>query len=132
MAAELRRALGGPVDEELVWLALGKLDEGGLLDPPLGAARTDVGRRRLLKKMALTAGLSIALPAVWSIVAPTPAYAASTVACFNAIGCMGANQPAGCCNNGGMAGTCSGPDACGGTSSTCAGQRCTSLTRGYW
>jgi len=114
-------------DEELVWMALGQLDDGALLDPALGDDRVDVGRRRMLKKMALTAGLSIALPAVWSIVAPTPAYAASgSVSCFPASDCTDPGKPAGCCNNGGgHAGTCTGAGMCMGTSSTCSGQPCT-------
>jgi hypothetical protein len=125
MASELSQTLGGPVDEEVVHLALGQLDEGALLDPPLGAGKVDLGRRRLLKKMALTAGLSIALPAVWSIVAPTPAYAASTTMCVPAGVCMnGMGGGPNCCNNNGMAGTCVG-DTCSGTSSTCNGQTCT-------
>lgn len=122
IAAELSRTLGAPLDEEVVWLALGKLDEGGLFDPPLGASKTDPKRRALLKKMALTAGLSIALPAVWSIVAPTPAYAASSVQCVPAGFCMGVASTV-CCNNNGMAGTCVG-NTCSGTSSGCSGQRC--------
>jgi Coenzyme PQQ synthesis protein D (PqqD) len=123
IAAELTRSLGEPVDEEIVWLALGQLDDGGLFETPLGGARTDVGRRRLIKKMALTAGLSLALPAVWSIVAPTPAYAASSVSCVQASDCSGVGQPPGCCNNGGRAFTCTGSGAnmCMGTSSTCDG-----------
>ena len=125
IAASLEGPLGAAVDEDLVWLALGTLDDHALLDPPLGKRRTDVGRRRLLKKMALTAGLSIALPAVWSIVAPTPAYAASTVACIPASSCTAPNDPPGCCNNGGgHAGTCNGASMCMGTSSTCHGQTC--------
>jgi hypothetical protein len=111
-------------DEELVWLALGQLDDGALLDPPLGKRAVDLDRRRLLKKMALTAGLSVALPAVWSIVAPTPAYAASggTVACTPASDCMSSSDP-GCCNNGGRAFACTGAGAsmCMGVNATCDG-----------
>ncbi|HXU71438.1 MAG TPA: PqqD family protein [Polyangia bacterium] len=123
IAAELSQTLGAGCDEEVVAMALAQLDDGQLLDPPLGKARTDVGRRRLLKKMALTAGLSIALPAVWSIVAPTPAYAASTTKCAPASSCMG-NPMGRCCSNNGMAGTCVN-GTCSGTDTTCHGQQCT-------
>ena len=101
MAAELGKRLGAPTNERLVWLSLAKLDEEGLFERRLGIARTDPGRRALLKKMALTAGLSIALPAVWSIVAPTPAYAASS--CVTTC-----TAPGQCCNlfGSGRAGTC--------------------------
>jgi hypothetical protein len=125
MAAELGRSLDVEVDEEVVWLALGKLEEGGLLAQPLdGTTRVDLGRRRLLKKMALTAAASIALPAVWSVVAPTPAFAASGVACTPPGSCMGPQLA--CCNNGGMAGTCNGNmgNSCDGTNSICNGQMC--------
>jgi len=123
MAAALSTQLGSTVDEEVVWLALGQLDDGALLHPPLGDKRTDIGRRRILKKMALTAGLSVALPAVWSIVAPTPAYAASApIMCNPPQSCMG--NPSGCCQRAdGTAGVCSG-GTCTGTSSTCHGQPC--------
>jgi hypothetical protein len=125
IGAELTRTLGAPCDEEMVWMALAKLDDGGLLDPPLGERAPDLDRRRLLKKMALTAGLSIALPAVWSIVAPTPAYAASgAIACtIPPGGCMSTSEP-GCCDDGtGHAMMCIG-NMCTGTSSTCNGQVC--------
>jgi hypothetical protein len=120
--AEMARELG--CDEDVVWMALAQLDEGALLAMPLEQRRrVDPGRRALLKKMALTAGLSIALPAVWSIVAPTPAYAASTpVICNNM--CTGNGDMTMCCNNGGMAGTCDANGNCTGTSSTCNGQPC--------
>jgi hypothetical protein len=101
IAAELGKRLGAPVSERLVWVSLAKLDENELFERPLGIARTDLRRRALLKKMAVTAGLSIALPAVWSIVAPTPAYAAS--ACVNGGGCTAVGE---CCNFFGFASTC--------------------------
>ncbi len=86
-AARRRRldpTLGATIDEEVVWLALAKLDEGQLFELPSSARADDVDldRRRLLKKMALIAGLSIAPPAVRVDQALTPAYAASKVACF--------------------------------------------------
>jgi len=107
-------------DEALVWMSLGKLDESALLDAPLGV---DVGRRALLKKMAVTAGLSVALPAVWSIVAPTPAYAASGTVCIPPTACV-APPPTQCCNNNGMAGVCQPDGTCSGTNSQCTGQPC--------
>jgi hypothetical protein len=122
IAAELSRTLGWPSDEEVVLAALAKLDESELFAPALGGRGVDLGRRRLLKKMAVTAGLSIAFPAVWSIVAPTPAYAASSVMCIPAQACMGGDMGQ-CCNNNGMAGVCVG-GSCSGTNSQCNGQAC--------
>jgi hypothetical protein len=110
-------------DEDVVWMALAQLDDGALLTTPLRQRPIDRGRRALLKKLALTAGLSIALPAVWSIVAPTPAYAASTVMCINPNACMG-GQMTMCCNNGGVAAVCQPDGTCGGSDSQCHGQTC--------
>ncbi len=119
----LTAQLGQPVDEQVVWLALDQLSKAGMLREAVEAPQIDLRRRRFLKKMALTAGLSIALPAVWSILAPTPAYAASPVSCIPASGCMGTNSPPGCCNNGGNANSCIGPGLgmCTGTTATCNG-----------
>jgi hypothetical protein len=126
IARELAQTLGAALDEEFVWMALGKLDKEQLLETPLGAP-VDFDRRRLVRKLAMTAGLSIALPAVWSILAPTPAYAASgPVACFPASSCMSPFNPNNCCRDASnMAGTCTANGVCGGTSSTCMGQPCT-------
>lgn len=76
-ASGLTMGSEGEVPEELVWLALDQLGRIGLLDarvsrPPELAG---VSRRELIKRIGL--GVAITLPAVASIVAPTPAQAAS-------------------------------------------------------
>jgi hypothetical protein len=80
-ASDIRRSLekssGGSVPEELVWLALEQLGRDRLLDaraarPP---ALAGLSRRELMKRVGLAA--AVALPAVASIVAPTPAEASS-------------------------------------------------------
>jgi hypothetical protein len=79
--ADIRKALekssGGPVPEELVWLALEQLGRDNLLDarPPRPAQLAGLSRRELIKRVGLAA--AVALPAVSSIVAPTPAEASS-------------------------------------------------------
>ena len=76
IAKELR-ASTAPMDEELVWMALRKLAKAGLLlnrMPPLGT-KIDLSRRSLIQKVGVAAAL--ALPAVASIVVPTPAEAVS-------------------------------------------------------
>jgi hypothetical protein len=123
IARELSRELGASCDHEVVRMALEQLDKAQLLTTPLAGRGIDLERRRVLRKLALTAGLSLALPAVWSILAPTPAYAAS--ACFPSSACMGVGIPTGCCDHGGRAGVCSGgPGMCMGTSLQCHGQPC--------
>ena len=79
---DIRRALGktpvGAVPEEFVWLALEQLGRDGLLDTRLPArppALAGLSRREMIRRVGLAA--AVALPAVASIVAPTPADAAS-------------------------------------------------------
>jgi hypothetical protein len=76
-AAELEHdataALGAPVSRTAVYIALGKLEEAGLLSAPLG----DVGighmtRRRFLHRLALAG--AVAVPAVVSVSAPAAAF----------------------------------------------------------
>lgn len=79
--AALARALGGelrrPVPEEVVWLALEQLGRGNLLRERVKRPANAEGmtRRELMRRLGLAA--AFALPAVTSIVAPTPAQAAS-------------------------------------------------------
>ena len=103
--ADIRRALeksaGAFVPEELVWLALEQLGHDGLLDtrPPRPPALAGLSRRELIKRIGLAAA---ALPAVASIVAPTPAQAAAS--------CLGSGAPcmdsAQCCSTTCSQGTC--------------------------
>ena len=81
---DIRRALArtahGAVPEEFVWLALEQLGRDRLLEarvPTRPAALAGLSRREMIRRVGLAAGL--ALPAVASIVAPTPADAASCV-----------------------------------------------------
>ena len=79
---EIRRALAkanaSAVPAEFVWLALEQLGRDGLLDARLPArpqALAGLSRREMMRRVGLAA--AVALPAVASIVAPTPAQAAS-------------------------------------------------------
>jgi len=80
-ASDIRRSLekssGGVVPEELVWLALEQLGRDQLLDARVMRPAELVGlsRRELIKRVVLAT--VIAIPAVASIVAPTPAQASS-------------------------------------------------------
>ena len=81
MAKLLEKEVGMPPDNEIVWLALERLGRAHLLREPLtasvGSARCS--RREVMRKIALLGGISLILPAVGSIVAPTPASAATCV-----------------------------------------------------
>lgn len=79
--ADIRKALegaaSGAVPEEFVWLALEQLGRDGLLEArvPRPPALAGLSRRELIRRVGLAA--AVTLPAVASIVAPTPAQAAS-------------------------------------------------------
>ncbi len=96
IARGLTRDLDQPVDEKLVWLALTQLERNRLLldaiPPNVAINRRDVVR-------ALAVGAVVAVPVVASIIAPTPAQAAT---CFpNGSGCeTGAECCSGFCNLG--------------------------------
>ena len=80
LAARLQRALGRRTDERWVRLALGRLAQAGLIESE--AAGKDiaagVSRREVMQRAGRVAGLTLLLPAVTSIIAPTPAEAAAT------------------------------------------------------
>lgn len=96
-ASDIRRALeesaGGAVPEELVWLALEQLGRDKLLDarPPRPVELAGLSRREMIRRVGLAA--AVALPAVASIVAPTPAQAASCLP--SGAGC---SESARCCS----------------------------------
>jgi len=99
IAESLSRKLKQPVDEKIVWLALDQLNRNYLLQdarlPP--SALTGLNRREVVRALGLAA--AFAIPVVASIVAPTPAQAASgcatggqscaTVACCSGFICNG-------------------------------------------
>ena len=74
MAGALAQELDLPEDENLVWLALGRLGDAGLLTEPV-PSRKGVTRRQVMKKLA-AAGVAM-VPLVSSIAAPTPAMGQS-------------------------------------------------------
>lgn len=96
IAERLQPELGDAANEECVWLALRLLRRAGLLRSPAagGDGRATCSRRELARRLGLAGTLAAALPVVFSIVAPTPAMAAS---CTGAGGsCAGPTDPP-CC-----------------------------------
>ena len=79
LAALLQRETDALVTEDMVWLALNRLEKEQLLQDapahPDHAAR--VTRRDVLRKAALAGGAALLIPVVQSVVAPTPAMAMS-------------------------------------------------------
>jgi hypothetical protein len=102
-AADIRRALektaGDALPEEVVWLALEHLGRDRLLDARVRRPAQLVGitRREMIRRVGLTA--AIAVPVITSIVAPTPADAASclpqgaacqeSAQCCSGLNCIG-------------------------------------------
>ena len=80
IARALSEALGEAVPEEVVWLALDGLGRDKLLEARVARpeALAGLSRRELIRRVSLAAAV-VALPLVTSIVAPTPAQAASCV-----------------------------------------------------
>ncbi len=89
--SELARRLEGPGrgrdKESVVWLALEKLEKAQLLAAPLsaGVPEARLSRRELMR--GAVAASAFLLPAITSLVAPTPAEAAAT--CVLASACAG-------------------------------------------
>jgi hypothetical protein len=79
VAALIESELNIPANEELVWWTLNRLDKAHLLQErvtrPTDAA--SISRRQVVRRLGLVGGLAALLPVVTSIVAPTPAMAAS-------------------------------------------------------
>jgi hypothetical protein len=94
-----------PADEDLVWLALDRLQKAKLLDGPLArpARGALISRREVGRRLSLATGVAIALPVVLSLVAPTAAMAASNVPiggrCTTSSECVPGSQGP-CCRNG--------------------------------
>jgi hypothetical protein len=96
-ATSMQRALGVPVDSDLVWLAIQQLEHYHLLDRASKSPR--VSRRDLVVKYAPAA---LALPLIFSISAPASAQAASCGG--QGAPCGGTNPP--CCAGCNCDGTC--------------------------
>ena len=79
LAAMLQRETDARVTEDMVWLALNRLEKEQLLQEalvrPEDAVR--ITRRDVLRKAAVAGGAALLIPVVQSVVAPTPAMALS-------------------------------------------------------
>ncbi len=100
----LENELHKPVDEKLVWLALDQLGRNNLLKhmPAPPPVLSGLNRREMVRALGIAA--AVAIPVVTSIVAPTPAQAAtclpSGAACTaDALCCSGScpGAPSGTC-----------------------------------
>jgi hypothetical protein len=110
LARRLRERFGLPADERVVAYALDQLDCARLLEQGGDAPAPQLSRRELARRLGLIGALAL-VPAVTSIVAPTPAAAAS---CRPRGGCC--NTQADCCP--GL--NCIGPRSCPPSNKQCA------------
>ena len=95
----LAKELRAPVEESVTWLALDQLEEFKLLQERVTkpANVNGISRRQMVRRLGLAA--AVGLPIITSIIAPTPAQAASCGGpCTSAAQCTVDN-----CNN------CTGP-----------------------
>jgi hypothetical protein len=113
--ASLLRKQELPADEDLVWLALSRLEKAHLLQEPLVRPTEGMSRREVIRKLGLAAGLTALIPVVTSIAAPTPAMAQSPGDCKNnGSPCTtSAECCSGCCNQEGSSQVCANINACG-------------------
>ncbi len=113
IAAKMSRELGSTVDVRLVYFALQQLDKRGLLDgdTAIPLQYRQMSRRDFLVKAGIV-GAAVAIPVIISVTTPTPAMAATPIAC---------GQP---CNLGDTCATVSCPCSTDITSPT--GRRCKS------
>lgn len=86
IARKVALELDRDVDEQLVWLALERLEHAGLLREKLERPAL-LSRRDLASRLRLVGALSLLLPVVTSVVAPTPARAGLSCTPFNSTGC---------------------------------------------
>ena len=113
LARRLGRELDGPADEKLVWLSLERLERAHLLQerPAAPASVGRYSRRELVRRVGLAAAV---LPAVATILAPTPAQAAVS-ACVLNTDCEGADfTPCDCVDGTICDGQCVGVATCSG------------------
>lgn len=139
IAQVLEKTLNQKVPDELVWLALEKLNKEGLVNYQKEEFTqfTSINRRELVKRASLAS--LVALPLVASLVAPTAANAQSGVinpACTACTTGIGTDQPLGACGATNCPGVCMcfGNNSCNGigqaASPTNSCDDCRSVTSG--
>jgi hypothetical protein len=72
--------VGLPKEEVLVWMALSRLDDAGLVEPvTLPGKKASFSRREVVRTLGLTAAMTLLVPAAHSVVAPLALQAASCI-----------------------------------------------------
>jgi len=83
LAALLRESLNPQADEDLVWVALDRLDGAHLLEGAITRPTDQVraSRRQAVRKLGRVGVITLLLPAITTLVVPTPAEATSCGGC---------------------------------------------------
>lgn len=82
----LLREVGLPAEESVVWMALSRLDDAGLVEAvSLPGRKASFSRKEVLRVLGATAAMTLLLPAVESVVAP---LAAQTASCITLAACQ--------------------------------------------
>lgn len=115
----LEAKLNTPIDEQILWLALGQLRKNGLLDEKTQITEIPKVSRRDLMRIGTT--LSVSLPLISLVVAPTSISAQS---CLASLAVCTPNGASCCPPQGGGVGFCSGNGGffcnCGGGDDPCS------------
>jgi hypothetical protein len=77
-------------NEDVVWLALDRLERAHLLQERLAYPAEEISRRAAIRKLGRAAGLAALIPVVTSIAAPAPAQAESGQAAAAGLACRAA------------------------------------------
>lgn len=98
LAQLLEQELKASVNDDVIWLAIDELEKRNLLEQSSSRMnRSGMTRRAMIRRLGLAT--AVALPIVTSLVAPTPAQAATCLpsgqACTTSVQCC-----SGICNNG--------------------------------
>ena len=88
IAARLAREAGVPVDEDVVWLALEDLSRLELLAAPVVRPEPGLSRAQVVRRIGVAASV-LAVPAVFSVLAPTASAAVCQQSCGPGIQCTG-------------------------------------------
>lgn len=102
IAQRISEKLGSPIDEEFVWLALGRLEKEKLIENEIPEFFEGANRREVIKRIGLTS--MVVLPMISSLIAPVALQAQSGSACGTSpfpLGCTCTNSSlctSGCCN----------------------------------
>ncbi len=102
ISAQLEIALDPASQDAIVRNGIVELERLGLVEAAECAAQAELSRRELVRKIGIGAlAVGVALPLISSIVAPTPAYAASCAGLGRSCGTTGTNCCPGLkCSNG--------------------------------